>query len=127
MMLCVMQRIAAALLVSLLIFASAPPAAGAQSSGERSQITLNPAERYQFIQGFGVNFTSPYFRDDQKAMFDMLIKDLGATMFRVVPYLVYSNWEEVNDNNDPNVMNWSITTNATPRRFGKLRGMPCGF
>jgi len=24
----------------------------------------------------------------------------------VVPYLVYSNWEETNDNDDPNVMNW---------------------
>src|SRR6185503_5352131 len=100
MMLCVMQRIATALVISLVLFASAAPAVHAQSSSERSQITLNPAERYQFMQGFGVNFTSPYFRDDQKAMFDMLIKDLGATMFRVVPYLVYSNWEDVNDNND---------------------------
>ena len=27
-------------------------------------------------------------------MFDMLIDDLGVTMFRVVVYLVYSNWEE---------------------------------
>ena len=71
-----------------------------------SHITLQPTERYQFIQGFGVNYTGPYFRDDQKPMFDMLIKDLGATMFRVVPYLVYSNWEETNDNDDPNVMNW---------------------
>src|SRR5437868_6901888 len=78
----------------------------AQPSGERARVTVHPAEKSQFIQGFGVNFTSPYFRDDQKAMFDMLIKDLGATMFRVVPYLIYSNWEEVNDNSDPNVMNW---------------------
>ncbi len=70
------------------------------------RITINPAEHFQVIQGFGVNFTGPYFRDDQKPMFDMLIKDLGATMFRVVPYLVYSNWEETNDNDDPNVMNW---------------------
>ena len=71
-----------------------------------ARITLDPAERYQYIQGFGVNYTGPYFRDDQKPMFDMLIKDLGVTMFRVVPYLVYSNWEETNDNDDPNVMNW---------------------
>ena len=27
----------------------------------------------------------------------MLIDDLGATIFRVVPYLVYSHWEGVND------------------------------
>src|SRR5207302_7045861 len=78
----------------------------AQSAGEHARITLKPAERFQFIEGFGVNFTSPYFRDDQKAMFDTLIKDLGVTMFRVVPYLVYSNWEETNDNDDPRVMNW---------------------
>jgi len=30
-------------------------------------------------------------------LFDMLIDDLGATIFRVVPYLVYSHWEGVND------------------------------
>jgi O-glycosyl hydrolase len=77
----------------------------AQSPG-RARITIQPDQRHQFIQGFGVNYTGPYFRDDQKPMFDMLIKDLGATMFRVVPYLVYSNWEETNDNDDPNVMNW---------------------
>ncbi|HVP48235.1 MAG TPA: hypothetical protein VMT32_16695 [Bryobacteraceae bacterium] len=75
-------------------------------AGDPARITINPAERFQVIQGFGVNYTGPYFRDDQKPMFDMLIKDLGATMFRVVPYLVYSNWEETNDNDDPNVMNW---------------------
>lgn len=75
-------------------------------SGPRARIAINPAERFQFIQGFGVNYTGPYFRDGQKPMFDMLIKDLGASMFRVVPYLVYSNWEDTNDNDDPNVMNW---------------------
>ena len=73
---------------------------------EVARIVVTPSERYQQIQGFGINYTGPYFRNDQKAMFDMLIDDLGATMFRVVPYLVYSNWEETNDNDDPKVMNW---------------------
>lgn len=91
-----LARVAAAVL--LLHFALAAP--------QHARITVNPAERFQIVQGFGVNFTGPYFRDDQKPMFDMLIKDLGVTMFRVVPYLVYSNWEETNDNDDPNVMNW---------------------
>jgi hypothetical protein len=67
---------------------------------------VDPNQRFQRIDGFGLNFTAPYFREDQKAMFDKLVNDLGATMFRVVAYLVYSNWEEVNDNDDPNVMNW---------------------
>ena len=79
---------------------SIPQAAGT------ARIAVNPADGRQVIQGFGLNFTAPYFRDDQKAMFDMAIDDLGVTMWRVVPYLVYSNWEETNDNNDPAVMNW---------------------
>lgn len=78
----------------------------AQDRGPVSRIQVDPRQQFQMIDGFGVNFTGPYFREDQKAMFDMLIDDLGATIFRVVPYLVYSNWEEVNDNDDPNVMNW---------------------
>jgi O-glycosyl hydrolase len=78
----------------------------AQGNPATSRITVNPDQQFQVIEGFGLNFTGPYFRDDQKLMFEMLIHDLGATMFRVVPYLVYSNWEETNDNDDPNVMNW---------------------
>ena len=78
----------------------------AQGNPASSRVTINPGKQFQVIEGFGLNFTGPYFRDDQKPMFDMLINDLGATMFRVVPYLVYSNWEETNDNDDPNVMNW---------------------
>ena len=38
-------------------------------------------------------------------MIDMLIDDLGATIFRLDPYGL-TNWEAVNDNDDPNTMNW---------------------
>lgn len=78
----------------------------AQDQQASARIQISPNQQYQEIQGFGINYTGPYFRNDQKAMFDKLIDDLGVTMFRVVAYLVYSNWEETNDNNDPNVMNW---------------------
>jgi len=78
----------------------------AQGREGTARIKIDPGQPQQLIQGFGLNYTGPYFRNDQKAMFDMLIDDLGATMFRVVPYLVYSNWEETNDNDDPKVMNW---------------------
>ena len=78
----------------------------AQGNSASTRITVDPGQQFQVVDGFGLNFTGPYFRADQKGMFDMLIDDLGATMFRVVPYLVYSNWEETNDNDDPNVMNW---------------------
>ena len=72
----------------------AAPALFAQGDNVTGHIELDPRQQFQVIQGFGVNYTGPYFRNDQKAMFDMLIDDLGATMFRVVVYLVYSNWEE---------------------------------
>ena len=70
------------------------------------RIAVDSNQSFQTIAGFGLNFTAPYFRDDQKAMLDMFIDDLGVTMFRVVPYLVYSDWEVTNDNDDPEVMNW---------------------
>lgn len=69
-------------------------AARAQNDQPMGQITIDSGQKFQEIQGFGVNYTGPCFRDDQKPMFDKLIDDLGVTMFRVVPYLVYSNWEE---------------------------------
>ena len=70
-----------------------------------ARITIDPAQRFQYIDGFGVNFNGTYFRDAQKPMIDMLIDDLGATIFRLDPYGL-TNWEAVNDNDDPNTMNW---------------------
>jgi len=93
-------------LIGLAIVCCCGALAQGQTTAALSRITIHPAERFQIVNGFGLNFTAPYFRDDQKQMFDMFIDDLGVTMFRVVPYLVYSDWEVVNDNDDPNVMNW---------------------
>ncbi len=71
-----------------------------------TRVTIDSSQVFQTIDGFGLNFAGPYFRDDQKAMFDMLIDDLGVTMFRVAPYLVYSDWEVTNDNDNSEIMNW---------------------
>ena len=78
----------------------------AQAPSSVSNVTVDPARRYQVIDGFGINYTGPYFRDDQKRMFDMLIHDLGVSKFRVVAYFVGSDWEVVNDNADPLSANW---------------------
>jgi O-glycosyl hydrolase len=77
----------------------------AQGTGAVAQVNVNPQQRFQVIEGFGVNFNGTYFRDAQKPMIDMLIDDLHATIFRLDPYGL-SNWEAVNDNDDPNHMNW---------------------
>lgn len=68
-------------------------------------IQVDASQRFQFIDGFGVNFNGTYFRDAQKPMIDMLIDDLGATIFRLDPYGLI-NWEAKNDNDDPRVANW---------------------
>ncbi len=77
----------------------------AQSVASKIQISINPQQRFQMIDGFGVNFNGTYFRDAQRPMIDMLIDDLGATIFRLDPYGLL-NWEVVNDNNEAEVMNW---------------------
>ena len=83
------------------------PSRGQAPPPKISQITVDPGRRHQVVQGFGVNYTGPYFREDQKRMFDLLIDDLGISMFRVVAYFVYSDWEVVNDNHDPHAANWA--------------------
>jgi O-glycosyl hydrolase len=72
----------------------------------QDRITILQSEVRQRIDGFGLNFTGGWFDDDQKQMFQTFIDDLGVTKFRVVPYIVASDWEQVNDNDDPDVMNW---------------------
>jgi len=83
------------------------PSLLAQSTGSPSRILVDPSQRHQVIDGFGINYTGPYFRDDQKKMFDMLVNDLGVTKFRVVAYFVLSDWEVENDNDDPKSANWA--------------------
>ncbi len=68
-------------------------------------IEVDPSRQFQVVAGFGVNFNGTYFREAQKPAVDMLIDDLGATIFRLDPY-GQVNWEASNDNDDPNVMNW---------------------
>jgi O-glycosyl hydrolase len=77
----------------------------AQKPAPPGRIAVDASQRFQTIDGFGVNFNGTYFRDAQKPMMDLLIDDLGATIFRLDPYGL-SNWEAANDNDDPSVMNW---------------------
>src|SRR5947207_1014506 len=96
------QSTAGAAGLAQLLWLALTPALLAQAP---ARITIDLAQRFQYIDGFGVNFNGTYFRDAQKPMIDMLIDDLGATIFRLDPYGL-TNWEAVNDNNDPQDMNW---------------------
>jgi len=76
-----------------------------QSQSGAAHVTVDASQRFQSMDGFGVNFNGTYFRDSQKPMIDMLIDDLGATIFRLDPYGL-TNWEAANDDADPKHMNW---------------------
>jgi O-glycosyl hydrolase len=93
----------------------------AQIEQTQARIAVDPGQKFQQLQGFGINYTGPYFRNDQKAMFDMLIDDLGATMFRVVPYLVYSNWEETSGAKDWEYWNDRYSTPIFEATWNGLR------
>jgi len=93
----------------------------AQIEQTTARISIDPQQKFQLIQGFGINYTGPYFRNDQKAMFDTLIDDLGVTMFRVVPYLVYSNWEETSGPKDWEYWNDRYTSPLFESTWNGLR------
>ena len=109
----------AATILLLVILGIVLPAC-AQDEPASARIAIDPGQKYQEIQGFGMNYTGPYFRNDMKGMFDTLIDDLGVTMFRVVVYLVYSNWEET-----PGPKDWEYWNDrySTPIFEGSWNGL----
>jgi O-glycosyl hydrolase len=73
-------------------------------SAQVARVDVDPARTFQTIDGFGVNFNGTYFREAQKPAIDLLVDDLGATLFRLDPYGL-ANWEAKNDDDDPQHMN----------------------
>jgi len=69
-------------------------------------VTINGAQTYQTIEGFGVNANHRSWNtNDLQPVLDALIDQAGMTLFRVV--FDNTDWEGTNDNSDPNVMNWA--------------------
>ncbi len=75
------------------------------AAAQPSRIDVDPSRQYQTIDGFGVNFNGTYFRESQKKLIDVLIDDLGATLFRLDPY-GQTNWETRDDNADASKADW---------------------
>ena len=92
-------------MTAIVLFCLAPGAYLLPSQDQVAHVVVDLSQKFQTIDGFGVNFNGTYFRDSQKTMIDMLINDLGATIFRLDPYGL-SNWEAANDDRDPKHMNW---------------------
>ncbi len=91
--------------------------------GSGANITINGANTYQIIEGLGVNVNTTWWykgaygnTDVLKPAVDMLINDLGATIFRAV--IEEMDWEAANDDADPHHFNWSYFNEVfTSARF----------
>jgi hypothetical protein len=69
---------------------------------------VDGAKQYQTIHGFGVNINPQSWNVNHgavKEVIDSLITGMGCTSFRLM--FDDSDWEKVNDNNDPNSYNWN--------------------
>jgi hypothetical protein len=80
-----------------------------------ANVTINGAQTYQTVDGYGVNINTGWWNNGEvKPAIDMLVDQLGASIFRSV--IEEMDWEAVNDNSDPNVFNWtyynSVYSNA---------------
>ena len=85
-------------------------------------VSIDGARRYQTIDGFGVSANSASWNNGElKPAIDLLVDQLGATLWRVV--IDNGDWEAVNDNSDPNVFNWTYYNSVyTSPRLEKLWG-----
>lgn len=82
----------------------------------RTTVTVDGAQIYQSIDGFGASANAASWKNGElRPALDMLVDQLGATIWRVV--IENGDWEAVNDNADPAVFNWAYynTVYTSPR------------
>jgi hypothetical protein len=99
--------------LALMVFVSAT-AIGitltASTHGEGS-LTIDASQQFQTLDGFGVNINSASWKNGElRPAIDMLVDQLGATIFRVV--IDNGDWETTNDNGDPHTLNWAFYKNV---------------
>jgi O-glycosyl hydrolase len=92
----------------------------AAPTGAAVTLTIDGARKYQTINGFGVNVNSASWNHGKlRPALDMLVDQLGATIFRVI--IDNADWEATNDNSNPNTFNWTLYTNVyTTPKFEEL-------
>jgi O-glycosyl hydrolase len=102
------------LMIVIAMVLSMSPAAAATAAA--ATLTINGASKGQIINGFGVNVNSASWNNGAlRPVLDMLVDQLGATIFRVI--IDNADWEAPNDNGNPNTFNWAFYTGiyTTPK------------
>jgi O-glycosyl hydrolase len=76
-------------------------------AGAGGSLIIDGSQTFQSIDGFGVNINSASWNNGElRPALDMLVDQLGATIFRVV--VDNADWEMINDNSDPYSFNWTV-------------------
>jgi O-glycosyl hydrolase len=104
-----------------LLFSSLLMLAGAAGA---ATVTIDGAQTYQTIDGFGVNANSRSWTNNElQRVLDTLIDQAGMTRFLAV-FGGNSNWEATNDNTNASVMDWTYYNGVySAPDFQKLWGM----
>jgi O-glycosyl hydrolase len=86
-------------------------------------IAIDGSQTYQSIDGFGVNANHRSWNNNElKPVLDAFIDQAGMTLFHVI--FDNNNWEAINDNTDPEVMNWDYYNGVySDPEFQKLWGI----
>jgi O-glycosyl hydrolase len=92
---------------------------------DTAPVTIDGAQTYQVIDGFGVNANHRSWNNNElQPVLDALIDQAGMTLFRVI--FDKADWEATNDNSDPNLMDWgyySSTNVYNSQDFQKMWDM----
>jgi O-glycosyl hydrolase len=73
--------------------------------GQQVNIQIDGSQRFQSIDGFGVNINGSSWNNGKLiSALDLLSNTMGVTIFRVI--LETADWESTNDNADPQTFNW---------------------
>jgi O-glycosyl hydrolase len=93
---------------------------GGVRAGAAITISVDGAQRFQTIDGFGVNANVASWNNGElRPALDLLVDQLGATIWRVV--IDNADWESTNDNSDPNTFNWTYYNSVyTSAKFEEL-------
>ena len=76
-------------------------------SAGAANLIIDGNQRYQTIDGFGVNANSLSWKNGELIpALDLLADDMGVALWRVV--FDMEDWEDPNDNADPNEFNWDF-------------------
>src|SRR5262245_47689452 len=81
------------------------PSGGAGAPPARIGVVVDGAQRFQRIDGFGVNANpAGWSSTERRVVLDTLTEGLGARIWRVI--VENADWEATNDNDDPRSFDW---------------------